>query len=167
MTTSKASLRPMQDVRDLIPQYPGTSDELRAETEEAVSKAVEKPAEPKLDDPRLQREYTFPFRFVDGAGRVYEGTFTNKILGRGEKQGVAVLNARFSNGLPQESFAVHDRMLNRAMAHMTFSLIQRPKWADNLLDLDDDDLVFALYEEVAQHEERFRGRPSPAGAGEA
>ena len=109
-------------------------------------------------DPKSQKEYAFKFRHVTPRGHVYVGEFTNKILTLFEKQQVKVTKARMAGGVPVAALDAVIWDLNERIAHMTFSLIDRPDWAQELTEIYDEDVIYALYEEVASHEARFFGR---------
>lgn len=127
--------------------------------------AVTQPAE-VLDDPKTKREYTFQFLFKSTSGAEYSGTFTNKILTIGEKTALASYVARLYGGQPYAAIDPDARAISKIIGHMSYSLVKKPKWADDLFELDDEELVVKLYEEVAAHEATFRGLrggQSPSG----
>ena len=57
--------------------------------------------------------------------------------------------------MPLESIDSGMLALNEAMAHMTFSLQDTPSWAEDLRQLNDASIVFALWEKVRSHEARY------------
>lgn len=140
-----------------------TDAEIRESAEEKKTAALEEAAKkPEQKDPRLQRKYTFPFSYKNQRGDLYTGTFTNEILTIGEKMDVGALESQFNGGQPYDSIEPMTQVINRGIAHMTYSLKTRanqsPKgWADNLRKLDDGDLIVALFVEVSGHENFFRG----------
>jgi hypothetical protein len=150
-----------------------SDEELRLQAEEradASEKTREVPPE-KKPDPRDQEVYTFPFQYTDLKGKVYKGTFTNHVLSIGDKMNVSALESSFNGGQPYDSIEDVQKIVNRGIAHMTFSLRKReaqspPKWADNLRLLKDEDLVLALFAEVSAHEGTFHGRTSSQESGE-
>lgn len=127
--------------------------------EEAARKTQQNEGDSESNE-RTKPEYIFHVRHESGGGRVYEGTFTNHILTNTQRAHVAVVAARMRQGMPHESM---DPMVNLwldKLAHMAVSMPQaeRPEWAKDLGALYDDDVVNAIYEEVAQHEDTFFGR---------
>lgn len=119
------------------------------------------------DDPRDREEYPFTFNWTDSRGKVWHGDFVNKILNVGERQQQGVLLATLQGGMPFESFSPFHRSLNTALSHLAYSLQKRPSWAKDLRKLLDPDLVLAVFEEVAGHEEKFWGRSSDPRASES
>lgn len=122
-----------------------------------------------LADDRLQEVYTFQFAFTSRRGKKFEGSFTNHILSGMDKIQVGVMCARLSQGQPFEALPVETQILLRRLAHLEYSLARgkelRPKWADDLGQIKDDELIEALYQEVLDHERIFRGYDVDSEAG--
>ena len=57
--------------------------------------------------------------------------------------------------VPLESIDGGMLALNEAIAHMTFSLQELPSWAEDLRQLHDAAIIFALWENVRSHETRY------------
>lgn len=137
---------------------------------EQVKQAFETPAPaaPATPEtrPEREREYTFDFHFADGNGRAWDGKFTNRILTIGQKMEVGVIRGRRQAGVPLESMPLRTMELLHIVGWMEESLVVRPEWAKDLLTLDDEDLVEALWNVVARHERIFHGRGVAAPAGE-
>lgn len=137
-----------------------SDEELRQDIEEEKES---KEAVIEKTDPRDKEAYFFAFKYEDLKGRKYTANFTNHILSIGEKMNVAALESSFNSGQPYDSIEPIQQIVNRGVAHMTFSLKKRenqvPKgWADNLRSLKDGDLILALFGEVSAHEGTFHGR---------
>lgn len=109
------------------------------------------------DKPRLDKKYTFAFDWKDGRGKVWKGEFVNEVLSIRQRQLVGVLRARMSAGVPIDSLDEMTQEINLMIAHMTYSLIEKPEWASDLQDLDDIRLLQELYGEVLVHEGTFFG----------
>lgn len=123
-------------------------------------------------DPKAQPEYTFEIDMVEsGTGRRRKGKFKNHALNLGQKRAVGVMQAQLSGGVPWASLSPFDQDLIMTLAHLQVSLDRkvRPKWARNLEELYDQDLLDAIYEEVADHEATFHGREpdKKKGAGDS
>lgn len=134
------------------------------EDAEAALEAVNAPQEkeegapqPSPPNPKDGREYQFTLSYRDRRGKLWTGEFTSKILTIRERQAVGIMRARLANGLPFESLDALTLELNLMIAHMTFSLTARPKWAEELDKLDDFGVLQAIYQEVASHEAHFLG----------
>jgi len=129
---------------------------------EEVKKAAEAPPPEKTPetDPRLQKVYTFEFRWTDGRGKKWTGTFTNHILNIREQEMVGQMAARLRGGLSYDAMDAYTNELNLMLAHLTFSLEMRdrPDWAKDLGEIDNVELLQALYAEVDLHQRTFRGR---------
>lgn len=138
--------------------------------EEIKTRLEAKEAEPEeqpVDDPRLRREWAFDFKYTDGAGRTWSGPFKNRILNIEQSVRVGVMRATLCDSQPIDALDLSTYHHAEALAHLTVSLVERPKWARDLGKLDDPGLLRALYREVSSHEEIFRGRATDSGSGEA
>lgn len=126
-------------------------------------------AEQQLDaasDPRLSEDYGFSFSYVNGRGKAIVGDFVNRILNTSGHLQVAAIRSKLTGGVPVTSLTQMEFEEAHQIAHMTLSLIQRPKWARNLGELRDRELIAKLYEEVNLHEATFHGREQDQAAGE-
>jgi len=138
-------------------------------TEEDLKEQIEKDEEKKeeeinIDDPRFKERYTFKFRWDNGRGDIKSGTFINKILSLHEKNSlVDILRARLCGSLAYEAISPLSNEINFIRAWCQFSLEEKPKWAEDLGALTSEDLIQALYQEVASHEACFHGREEPKG----
>jgi len=138
-------------------------DAIRGKQE--ITESQEKEDKPdNSDDPRLQRKYTFKFKWADGRGKVWLGEFTNEILSIRQRQMAGVLRARMAAGVPFESMDDLSQEINLMIAHMTYSLVEKPAWAEDLQAIDDVLLLQKLYEEVLGHEAIFLGYRKPEAA---
>lgn len=128
--------------------------------------AKEETEEAELADPRLERVYSFDFDFTPDRGMPLRGKFVNHALNVGDQGRVGVAFSGLNGGQPLNSIPRDTALLHQAIAHMSFSLKERPKWAKNLAALDDPDIIYALFAEVAEHQRIFLGRPSASEEGE-
>ena len=131
---------------------------------------AEAEAAPKAD-PRDSERWTFQFEYKDPRGKVWSGTFTNKILTVAEQQAANALTGRFAGGVPVEALEPGARELNAGLAHMTYSLEESAEWAKDLRALHDTSLVLSLWTKVWSHEAHYfrlipAEDPSKAGASE-
>lgn len=137
---------------------------------EAIKKKLDEKSgkqDPFANDPKGQEKYTFPFRWVDGRGKVWEGQFTNKILTIGERQLAGALRSHLARGISAGVLDDFTNELNLIISHLTYSLTEKPDWAQNLTDLQNPRVLQALYEEVLAHEATFLGLGPIAGGGKA
>lgn len=141
------------------------TDQLKAAAEKAVTPEAKPTVDP--DDPKLRDTYPFDFDWTDPRGRRWMGKFTNKILSIAQQQAAAVLRAQLGGGMSVVSLDVEAREVNLMIAHMEFSLIDRPDWAKDLRSLKDKRLLYRLYEEVAAHEGTFFGHDESEGGSAA
>jgi hypothetical protein len=139
-----------------------------AELRDAVSGTEKNPEADAAEstDPKTREEYTFSLNYKDGRGRLWEGSFTTKILDLEDRRKKAVLYATLAEGMSFDSIPPYDRILNEALAHLTFSLTKTPKWAEKPRKLRDPSLLLAIYEEVTSHEVTFLGRGAAAEGSE-
>ena len=151
---SPADLSAALDPKHLLPAE--TEEELRG----SVIKKMEAP--PQAEDVKKsamkERGYTFSFSFTGAGGRVYAGTFTNRVPDVRTRMQIGVLRAQLGGGMPVESLDGLTRELNQIVAHLTFSLETRPSWANELRNLEETEVLYKLYEEVMAHEATFLGR---------
>lgn len=105
------------------------------------------------------RAYTFAFEYAAKSGKRYAGTFTNRVPDIRTKMMIGTLRAQMTGGQPTNSLDTETFNVSLMVAHMTYSLDEnRPDWAKDLRNLDDVDVVYALFEEVSSHESTFLGR---------
>ena len=146
-------------VKQLAPTHldiPDHADDLKNEIDQAVNPDPEK-LKGNLDDPKLKKEYKFTFSWTDGRGRLWNGDFINKILDVGDRSNVGVMRARLSGNVPLEALDSLTVEANLCLAHLSYSLKVKPKWAEDLRSLLDVSLLQAIYMEVASHEATFFG----------
>lgn len=123
------------------------------------------PAPEALPDPRDAEEWTFALNYVDRRGRAWTGTFTNKILSMGNQLQVAVIRARLLQNTALAQLDDSSANLAHMIAHLTLSLTQAPKWAADLRELRDVKVLYAIYEQVSEHERIFFRHPADPGQG--
>jgi hypothetical protein len=131
--------------------------EMKNDIEQAIPPTPEKEVD-SLENPKSNREYPFLFQWEDSKGKRWEGKFVNKILSVGEQSMVGVMRARLAAGAPIEALDPLTVEINLMIAHMTFSLVEKPEWANDLRGLLDVGLLQAIYMEVSSHEAFFFGR---------
>lgn len=136
--------------------------EMKAQATAAQEAALEKREDPRTAAMR-QREYTFPFEYVDAQGKHYSGTFTNKVPDIRTRQQMGILRAQLAGGVPFETLDPFTRELNMVLAHLTYTLKDegRPDWAKDFNALVDTGPLYKLWEEVALHEATFLGDRGP------
>lgn len=141
-----------------------TAEELKNELDGKEQSPNETTAE--LDEPRMKEEWTFPFRYEDHVGRVWEGDFTNRILSVDDINKVGTIRAGVCGNAPIDALDMSTLDNAEMLAHLTVSLIKRPKWATELGKLKDPEILRRLYVEVSSHEDIFHGRRQDPEAGE-
>jgi hypothetical protein len=159
-----------QELTDRLTPKHLDPEEMKKRIEAEVVKATDPiPVMPPTSGGKLEREYTWQFSWTDGRGRTWSGQFRNKVLSVRDRQMVGILRARLAAGVPLEALDDMTAEVNLMIAHLTYSLAERPAWAKDLAALDDVRLLQEIYLEVADHEATFFGyRPaSPAGEGGA
>lgn len=140
------------------PKHLSTED-LKDNVKTTAEKVLaQKPEEQDSEDnPKTKLEYSFDFSWKDGRGKVWAGKFVNKVPDLRTRLLVGSLRSQFANNLPMASLDPGTQEMSLVIAHLTFSLIKRPKWAEDLGALRDYQLIQAIYEEVANHEATFLG----------
>lgn len=122
-------------------------------------------AEDVKEDPRMQLEYSFDFTWTSGAGKKFKGRFTNKVLTLGQKMKVGVVRGRRQAGTPIDCLSPMVIELIYILTWLEESLTHRPPWAQDLQSLHDEELVQAIFDQIAEHERIFHGRTKPAAEG--
>lgn len=142
--------------------------DIARQTQEAVD-AARRPADAVQHEPqptadaRCKNRYTFDIDHTQPNGTRYTGRFTNKILTLGEKITVGITRARLQMGVPLDAITTDTYNLLFMTTSLQQSLVERPKWAEDLLSLESEDLVRAIFDQCDAHERIFRGeRPSAA-----
>lgn len=147
---------------------PEAVDEVEIPSDDDLKRRVETasvPEKPKADpdkpDPRGEKKYMFTLEHRDARGKVWTGQFTNKILSIHERQQVGAMRSMLGAGQPIQSLDALTIELNLMVAHMTYSLVEKPDWAENLRSLEDPSVLQAIYTEVDSHESFFLGWGTP------
>lgn len=140
-----------------------TAEELKKELDGRGQSPEEIAAD--LDEPRLKKEWSFHFHYKDPIGRVWDGDFTNRILSLDDINRVGTIRAGSCNYAPLASLDMATLANSEQLAHLTVSLVKRPKWAANLGELLDPEVLNRLYQEVSSHEDIFRGRGPDQASG--
>lgn len=143
-----------------------TSDEELKKQVAGVGLPEKPEADPDKPNPRGEKSYTFQVDYKDARGKVWKGQFTNKILSIHERQQVGVMRSMLSGGQPIPSLDPMTIELNLIVAHLAYSLTEKPEWAANLRSLEDPGVLQAIYTEVDSHESYFLGWGTPQGSGE-
>ena len=128
--------------------------------EKATKKRESSDPEKKEDAAETKEIEPIHFEYTARNGKVWKGEFVNKVLSIAQRQDKAILESQFNGGQPYDSLNGVQATVNHALAHMAYSLQQRPKWAENLRILHDHYVILALCAEVTAHEDKFLGRQS-------
>lgn len=147
----------------LRPSHIPTDEDLKEEAD--ASLATEDAPEEDPDDPRGKIEYTFDLDYKDARGKTWRGAFTDKILTLRDRQGVEIIRARYHGGLSMEAFSQEAVERNLILAHLSYSIVKRPKWAEDLRALHDPGIVKDIFARSAEHEDFFLGWGPASAAG--
>lgn len=148
------------EVEKLVPGSPDPAKAL-AELEAQSEKKDEFPK----DDPRGQEELEFTVDWKHPrTGERLVGKFKNKILTVQDRISVGNLRALLTGHTPFEALDPETRYLTEIQAHLTLSLIVKPKWFD-ATEMKDPRVVYKVYERAQDHENFFRGaKPVTSGS---
>jgi len=140
-----------------------TTDGLKEEVEKTTEAATKPTPESAPDaDPKAQREYTWDFDWKDARGKVWQGKFTNRAPDMGEVVKIGVARARISSNLSLEALDDTTGEVAIMLAHLTYTLIERPDWAKDLFSITNPRLLQEIFMEVLAHEAFFLGYvPTP------
>lgn len=137
--------------KKLTPQHSIPTPEALEKEAKLLEQVPEKP------DPKKEIEYTFPFAYVDGSGKKWEGTFTHRVPNLSQRDQIDFIAARMKAGMPVEQWAIAAVERHYMMAHLQICLVDKPDWAKDLTQLHDATILEKLYAEVASHEATFLG----------
>lgn len=130
--------------------------EVKAQVDEADKKLNAKEEEANVGpNPRDAEEYPFSIHYVDARKKVWKGDFVNKILTIRERRLTGPLQAKLLLGEDLASLPKSAVELAAIQAHLTYSLKEAPAWLDDVDNLNDPQILYAIYEEVASHEAYF------------
>lgn len=124
------------------------------------------PAKDKIGAKGVPREHAFDLEHVDQRGRLWTGHFECHALNFMEVARVGLTRARLSGGVSPGSLDVVTLHMLEMLAHLAIAVDKAPPWAAKLDEVMDPGVVSAIYEEVADHANRFRGTAAE-GPGEA
>lgn len=137
-----------------------------ASVDDAAAAAQQMKQTPTVDpalNPKTHEVYSFEVNDVIGAdGKLVPGSgkFKNKILTIQQRIDVGLTASFIVNNLPWASLDESTQNLVMTTAHLKHSLVETPK-GFSLSDSKSTKLIFAVYEEVADHEATFRRPPPP------
>jgi hypothetical protein len=142
-----------------IPQMPDPTKALAAI--ENRSPEIDAPAP---SDPKAAEQYEFVVSVKDGAGKVWSGTFKNRILTIEDRVNVGLTQATLVSGIPWSSLDPETQALTEVMAHLAKSLVDKPRWfvLSGPDAIRNTRILNAVFREVTAHEAFFRGSDSPA-----
>jgi hypothetical protein len=114
-----------------------------------------------------KERYQYHLRVETAYGKIYEGTFVNKILTGNEKMRAAEIAGRLRGGLAFEAIEPGRANYTEQMGWLLCSLDREslPSWAKDLGAIIDDEVVNALFEKAREHEKIFRRPRSDQKAG--
>ena len=167
MPLSQAKIVQSPTAAQAAPAAPTAADikqHLEAQVQQLEEESTQ--AEAAKPNPKDKREYTFDLEYKDDRGKMWNGRFTSQILNVGQKRLVAIMVSRMAAGTSFDSISPLQTETNRAIAHMEYSLIKKPAWAENFDGLDDEGPIYAVWEEVTSHEATFLGRGANQSSGE-
>ncbi len=148
----------LDEMPDHIKQ--ATEDAAKAIRRRLDAKKEDTEADKEAADPKAQEEYTFQFKWTDGNGKLWKGTFTNRVLTHTDRQWVGALQSEWQLGKPHDSIDPEVSAMNYMLAHMTATLKHDVDWAKDIRKLHSTELLQELYKEVASHEATFHGHPT-------
>lgn len=134
------------------PAVPLAAD-VAAQTAGATDANADQARKAEVERKKMEQEvYQFTFDWTSPNGKRWHGEFSNKVLDVRARQERGILQASFGAGLVLDDATAE---LNQAVAHLSKSLVQRPKWADNLQSVQDWRVVLLLWEYALNHETVF------------
>jgi len=109
------------------------------------------------EDPRSKTPYTFQFKWKDTRGKLWQGQFTTKILNANEERLSGIMQAQLCGGIPYDNLDPYTLEIGFVIAHLAFSLSEKPKWYANIMDRPDGfPVIQAVMREVRSYEDWFR-----------
>ena len=123
------------------------------------------PLTPSAAEPLPEREHAFVLR-VHMADGEKEGTCVCRITGVEDRLRMGRIRARLAGGIPFDFLDAATRTLIDAQAVVAISVIEKPKWFDEVVE-SRPDVLLAVYEEVQRHDAAYFRSDVPAGGGKA
>lgn len=140
----------------------GTLDDLKAASEDESPLSLPEVTE----DPRDNELYPFNLDFTDSRGKRHHGRFVNKIQTIGMRQKIGILQAKLAGGVSYDLLDPETLYVNRVVATLAHTLVEKPKWANDLINMVDWELVMAIHAKTVDHENHFfrRGPTETSGS---
>lgn len=138
------------------------SDSLMADLRQ---QAAEVPESTPIKEALIPRKVTFKISHTS-RGQTQSASVTSTVPDGKARARVERAMARQTAGLSWESFPANSRIRMAAVALVAHQISDVPAWLDAAL-LEDDDLLFALYEEAEDHTLRYFRGDEEEGAAEA
>ena len=104
--------------------------------------------------------HEFDLDHLDARGHRWEGRFRCHVLTIDERVQVALTKARMMGGVAPFMLDPETLALLEMRAHLAVALDKAPDWMKRMGGFRDQNVVAAIYREVAQHEQRFHGSTS-------
>jgi len=142
---------------EVIPDVPSAP-----EAAKAVKLGEPGPRMDKIGANGVLPEHEFDLDFTDHRGRVWQGRFKCHALTVRERIQVGLVRSRLSGGIAPHALDVFTSDLLEILAHLAVALDDAPAWAKGgqLEQLLATEVVQAIYEEVANFENRFHSAGS-------
>lgn len=118
--------------------------------------------ETPIDDPKDHEVYTFTVDWTDARGKRWQGSFDSTIPTIQMQRQAGILQARLNDGLPKASLDPVTDEINYILAQSAYRITKFPDWWKPA-ELNDVNLLYAVYQHVMEHEQFFR-RSSPGEA---
>lgn len=148
-----APRRPIREpATDVTPVAPVNPNEARK-----AATAAPGPDSDALGASGVTAYHEFDLDYVDSRGHRWEGRFRCHVLTIDERLQVALTKARLMNGIAPFMLDPDTLMVLEMRAHLAVVLDKAPDWAKNMGRFRDQNVIAAIYREVAQHESRFHG----------
>jgi hypothetical protein len=142
---------------------PNESADQVAKASRAVNEAVA-PSKPPEEKPAPQpKEYTFHVEWKNPQGRRYHGDFSAHIMSVKESITVGILRAQLCAGVPAIAIDQGTLDMTEMVATLQVVIDDGPDWAKDLIGIYDHALIWEIYKEVRDRENRFRGRSDKEG----
>jgi len=111
-------------------------------------------------DPKMAPEYTFNFAYPEDNPR-WKGRFTSRVPSVKDRRIIGLLRAKLADHTPFEALDPATREMCFVLATLSVVLdvkSHNPEghWSHLLESVDDEEVIYALYEEVASHHATFR-----------
>ena len=117
--------------------------------------ALDGPTHDDIGKKGVPHEWSFDLDYTDIRGHRWRVQFTTRILSIQERVQAGLAKARMAGGVSLSVLESETSLILEMQSHLAVSLTAWPDWAEELGKIRNVNVLGAIYQEVAAHEDRF------------